>query len=73
VHRVAGIVAGDMQLAECALGFRQCINDGLLDCDVNPHRRNAFVGTRERVRRFFDCIFLDVGLHWCPPQQAPSR
>jgi len=35
VHRRVGIVAGDIQLAECALCFRQCINEGLLDCDVD--------------------------------------
>jgi len=72
VHRHAGIVAGDVQFAECALGFRQCVNDGLLDCDVTPHRHDAFVRPRESVRGLFDASFWMSAMTTFAPASASA-
>ncbi len=61
VHRHAGIVAGNVQLAEIALGLRQRIDDGLLLRNIDPHRHDALVGVGESVRRRLDRLLLDVG------------
>ena len=60
VHGYAGIVAGDVKLAEIALGLRQGIKDGLLLRYVDPHRHDALVGPGKAVRRLLDRVFLDV-------------
>ena len=60
VHRHAGIVAGDVEFAEIAFGFRQGIENRLLLRDIDPHRHNSLVRARETVGRLFDRIFLDV-------------
>ena len=61
VHRHAGIVAGDVELAEIAFGFGQGIEHGLLLRDVDPHRHDPLVGAGEAMSRLLDRIFLDVG------------
>ena len=61
VHRHAGVVAGDVELAEVAFCLGQGIEHGLLLRHVDPHRHDALVGAGEAVRRLLDRVFLDVG------------
>ncbi len=63
VHRHAGVVAGDVQLAEIALGLGQRVQHRLFLGHVDPHRHHTLVGARKRVRRLFDRVLLDVGHH----------
>ena len=63
MHRHAGIVAGDVQLAEIAFGFRQRIEHGLLLRHIDPHRHDALVGAGKAMRGLLDRVFLDVGHH----------
>ena len=61
VHRHAGIVAGDMELAEVALGFHQSVEHRLLLRDIDPHRHDPLVRTGEAMSRLLDRILLYIG------------
>jgi hypothetical protein len=61
VHRHSGVVAGDVQLAEVAFGFRQCSEHRLFLRHVDPHRHDALVGAGQAMRRLLDRVLLDVG------------
>src|SRR6185437_2053222 len=60
VHRHAGVVAGDVELAEVAFGLGQGVDDRLLLRYVDAHRHDALVGARQPVGGLLHHIFLDV-------------
>jgi hypothetical protein len=61
VHRHAGVVAGDVELAEIAFGFHQGIEDGLLLRHIDPHRHDALVGAGKGMRGCLDRVLRDIG------------
>jgi hypothetical protein len=63
VHRHPGIVAGDVEPAELALGRGQGVDHRLLLGHVDAHRHDPLVGAGQGVRRGLDRLLLDVGHH----------
>jgi len=63
VHRHAGIVAGDVELAEAVFRLGQGVDHRLLLGDVDPDRQHLLVGAGQPVRRLFHRVLLDVGHH----------
>ena len=61
VHGHAGVVAGDMKLAEVAFRFRQGIDNRLFLRHVDPHRHDPLVGAGQTMGGLLDGILLDVG------------
>src|SRR5215470_1448695 len=61
VHRHAGIVAGDVELAKIAFGFSQGIEHGLLLRHIDPDRHDPLVRAGETMSRLLDNILLDIG------------
>ena len=61
MHRNAGVIASNMQLAEVTLRFRQSVEDRLFLCHIDPHRHHALVGAGQAVRRLLDRFLLDIG------------
>jgi len=60
MHRHAGIVADDVQLAEITFGFGQSSEHGLFLRDIDPQRQHTLIRTGETMSRLLDQIFLDV-------------
>ena len=56
-----GVVAGDVELAEIAFGFRQGVDNGSLLRHIDPHRHDPLVGAGEAVSSLLDRVFLNVG------------
>ena len=63
VHRHAGIVAGDVQFAEIALGLGQRVDHRLFLGHVDPTGITCLLVPDRSVRRLFDGVLLDVGHH----------
>jgi hypothetical protein len=63
VHRHAGVVAGDMELAEAALGLAERVDHRLLLGDVDPDRQHLLVGAGQKVGCLLHVVLLDVGHH----------
>jgi hypothetical protein len=61
VHRHIGVVASDVELAEAAFGFSQCIDNRSLLGHIDPHGHDTLVGTGEDVGGLLDRVLLDVG------------
>src|ERR1043165_8901896 len=62
-HRHAGIVAGDVELAEATRRLRQRVDHRLLLGDVDPDRQHLLVGAGQLVRGLLHRLLLDVGHH----------
>ncbi len=61
VHRHAGIVAGDVELAEATLRLGQRVDHRLFLGDVDPDRQHLLVGAGQLMRCLLYRILLDVG------------
>jgi hypothetical protein len=63
VHRHAGIVAGDVELAEATRRLGQRVDHRLLLGDVDPDWQHLLVGAGQLMRCLLNRILLDVGHH----------